>query len=331
MASNALTLPGRTSHLPDANTFNTMMQMSEVLLDSGLLPPHIKTPQAAFAIIQKGIELDVPPMYACSNIVLIQGKPTANAELMLALIYRDHGDNAAQFVATTPEGCTISYARRGWTNRREHSFTIEEAQKASLIKAGPWSQYPAAMLRARCISAVARLAFPDSIAGMYLAEEMGATVNAEGEIESVPEPEHATITSTAAPARVEAPRSAPLPQRVVRFTDAASDAASTRIREVAPAKGLVLPTQHGASWGTVINFVRDGDGVVDVADDGTFDPRAVGEALLALPDVDEGDEGDDETAPVDVAIASDTAGDDAWSPEVVAAIEAQEAREYAAK
>jgi hypothetical protein len=37
------------------------------------------------------------------------------------------------------------------------------------------------MLRARCLSAVARMAFPDSIGGMYSPDELGASVRVEGE------------------------------------------------------------------------------------------------------------------------------------------------------
>lgn len=183
-----------------------MRQMAEVLLKSGFLPATIKTPEAAVAVILKGTELGIPPMYALSNVVIIQGKPTANAELMLALIYRDHGDNAAQFIETNADICTISYARRGWDVRRQHSYTIAEAKAAGLIKNGPWTSYPAAMLRARCISAVARLAFPDTIAGMYTAEELGAqvTVNTEGEVETVAVPEPVQ-TARIAPVAVARP------------------------------------------------------------------------------------------------------------------------------
>ncbi len=181
--------------LPVAQDWGIMLQMSEALFKSGLLPAHIKNTQSALAIIQKGIELGIPPMYALSNIVVVQGRPTANAELMLALIYRDHGDDAVVFTESTPTRCTISYKRRGWATRQAHSFTIEEARAANLVKAGPWTQYPAAMLRARCISATARMAFPDSIGGMYSADELGATVEViDGQVqitalpESPPEP-----------------------------------------------------------------------------------------------------------------------------------------------
>lgn len=165
-----------------------MLSIAGELVKSGLLPTHIKTPQAAVAIILKGSELGVPAMYALSNIVVIGGKPTANAELMLSLIYRDQGDDAVQVVETTKERCTVSYKRRSWRERQSYTFSMEDARTAGLVKAGPWTSYPAAMLRARCISAVARMAFPDSIGGLYTAEELGAAVTVhEGEVVLDPE------------------------------------------------------------------------------------------------------------------------------------------------
>ena len=180
--TTALTTRGASVMLPDAATWQTMLSMSESLVQSGMLPAHIKTAQAAVAIIQKGRELDIPPMYALSNIVVIGGKPTANAELMLALIYRDHGDKAITFVESTNDHCTIAYRRRGWARPQTYSFTIQDAEAAGLLKNQTWRSYPAAMLRARAISAAARMAFPDTIGGMYTPEELGAIVDAEGDV-----------------------------------------------------------------------------------------------------------------------------------------------------
>jgi hypothetical protein len=159
-----------------------LYQLGKTLLPTGFLPSTIKTAEQAVAIMLKGQELRIPPMYALSNIVVIQGKPAANAELMLALIYRDHGDDAIIFTETAATGATISYKRRSWKQRQTFTFTAADAKTAGLT-GGNWSKYPAAMLRARCISAVARLAFPDTIGGMYTPEELGADTNVEtGEI-----------------------------------------------------------------------------------------------------------------------------------------------------
>ncbi len=184
----ALALVQPAPLLPTNAEWRTMMGMAEALFRSGLLPAHVRSPQAALAVIQKGRELQVPPMYALTNIVVIQGKPTANAELMLALIYRDHGDEAIRITETTAERCTIAYRRRSWSEPQSYTFTIEDAIRAGLAGGGnpAWQKYPQAMLRARAISAVARMAFPDSIAGMYTPEELGARVRVDEDGEIVP-------------------------------------------------------------------------------------------------------------------------------------------------
>lgn len=176
MAEKSLAAVGApATSLPSPAEWTNIFDMAEKLVPTGFLPESIKTPAQAAAVMLKGRELGIPPMYALSNIAVIKGKPTCGAELMLALIYRDHGDNAIQFPETSAERCTIAYRRRNWDQPQTYSFTMQDAQRASLTT-NTWRQYPAAMLRARCISAVARMAFADSIGGMYTPEELGATV-----------------------------------------------------------------------------------------------------------------------------------------------------------
>jgi len=176
MAEKSLAAVGApATSLPSPAEWTNIFDMAEKLVPTGFLPESIKTPAQAAAVMLKGRELGIPPMYALSNIAVIKGKPTCGAELMLALIYRDHGDNAIQFPETSSERCTIAYRRRGWDKAQTYSFTMQDAQRASLTT-NTWRQYPAAMLRARCISAVARMAFADSIGGMYTPEELGAVV-----------------------------------------------------------------------------------------------------------------------------------------------------------
>ena len=175
--------------LPSAQDWQTLRSMAQVAIESGMLPAHVKSEQAAIFIALKGRELSIPVTYAWSNISVISGKPVCSAELMLALIYRDHGGQAIQFEETTDDTCRVTYQRRDAGARRAFAFTAAQARTAGLT-GGNWQKYPAAMLRARCVSAVARMAFADSIAGMYLAEELGAqvTVTSDGEVVLAPPP-----------------------------------------------------------------------------------------------------------------------------------------------
>lgn len=181
-----------------------VMQQADMLVRTKFLPAAIDTKEKAIAVMMKGRELGIPPMYALSNIAVISGKPTCTAELMLALIYRDHGDDAVMFTEVSATKATISYKRRGWKERQTFSFSIEDARTAGL-SGGNWAKYPAAMLRARCTSAVGRMGFPDTIAGMYTPEELGAAVDAEtGEIISAPAaPVREPGTATRGAARVD--------------------------------------------------------------------------------------------------------------------------------
>jgi hypothetical protein len=194
--------------------WRVLREQATVLVKTHFLPKGVDTPEKAIAIMLKGRELGIPPMYALSNIAVINGKPTAGAELMLALIYRDHGDDAVRITESTTSRCTVAYRRRGWPDCETFSFTVEDAQRAGLLGKDNWQHYPAAMLRARCISAVARLAFPDTIGGLYTPEEMGARMMVQSDAEEVIEAEFAPdvppIRETRAHPRLdESPRKVP--------------------------------------------------------------------------------------------------------------------------
>lgn len=159
----------------DLSTWGAMKEQASVLVKSGFLPTSINTPEKAIALMIKGRELGVPAMYALSNIHIINGKPVCSAELMLALVQRDHGHDAIRVATTDNTKCVVEYKQ--WGKVATYAFTIKDAEIAGLTqKGGNWKSYPAAMLRARAISAVCRMAFPASIAGMYTPDELGGDI-----------------------------------------------------------------------------------------------------------------------------------------------------------
>ena len=173
--------------MPNQSEWSLMLDMAAQLVPTGFLPTTIRTPQQAVAIMLKGRELGVPPMYALSNIVIVNGKPSISAEMMLALVYRDHGKKATRIKHSDDTQCTMEYRLEGWPDVSSYTFSIDQAKKAGLLSNQTWTKYPAAMLRARCISAVARMAFPESIAGMYSPGELGedVTVTDDGVVLSI--------------------------------------------------------------------------------------------------------------------------------------------------
>lgn len=173
------------SNLPTQGEWNTIIGMAQQLVPTGFLPKAVDSPQKAAAIMLKARELGVPPMYALSNIAVIQGKPTANAELMLALVKRAYGRDAIWVEHSSPKVAKVGYLVHG--KPKYYEFTIEMAAAAKLT-GDVWQKFPDAMLRARCISAVCRMEFPEVIGGMYVPGELGEDVRVEkstGEVISV--------------------------------------------------------------------------------------------------------------------------------------------------
>jgi hypothetical protein len=159
-------------------TFDGMLKQADVLVKSGLLPVDVKTAQAAVAIMLTGRELGIPPMQAFRSVYVVKGKPSLSAQLMGALILR--AGHSYRVIESTNQACAIEFQRRGDKHIYRHEFSLEDAKIAGLIGSSPtWKAYPKAMLFSRCMSAGARVAMPDVIAGMYTPEEVAAIEGAE--------------------------------------------------------------------------------------------------------------------------------------------------------
>lgn len=171
-----------SNSLPSVQEFQTMQQLGNMAVKSGFLPTSINTPEKAIIIMLKGRELGIPPMQAFSSIAVVNGKPTMSAELMLSMIYKNVQGAVVDFINTDSNECVIE-AKRPNGKKTKFKFSMEDAKRANLTGKGPWVTYPAAMLRARCISAMARAMFPDALSGVvYTPEELGAQVDDEGTV-----------------------------------------------------------------------------------------------------------------------------------------------------
>jgi hypothetical protein len=185
-AELALTRP---EHTLTMDSLRAQMEAAKRWVDSGLLPAAIKTPQQALTIMSVGREIGVPATYALRNIHVISGRPTCSAELLMALVRHRYGPSAIRVAEATNESCTVEYREAGWDGVSSQSFTMADARQANLAGKDTWKAYPRAMLRSRAVSEVVRMAFPECIAGLYTAEELGARVRvtAEGAVELDPD------------------------------------------------------------------------------------------------------------------------------------------------
>jgi len=180
-------------------TLTEALHVSQVLVASRLLPRSITTPEAAFAVIATGRELGLSAMQSLRAIHIVEGKPTLSADLMVALVKRSPECGFFRLVESTGERATYETQRRGEPGPTRLSFTIEEARAAGAANKDNWRKFPAAMLRARAASGLARAVFPDLVLGVYDPDELDGA-----RFESQPAPVAAPVVVTVnepAPAR----------------------------------------------------------------------------------------------------------------------------------
>lgn len=146
---------------------------SKALAASDLLPKQYRNNAANVLVaVEYGNALGLAPMAAIQGIHVVEGKPTASAQLIGALVrnaghrLRVQGDDTHAVAVIVRADDPEFEFRAEWT--------MERAKQAGLAGKGVWKSYPAAMLKARAITEVARDACPEVLSGVaYTAEELG--------------------------------------------------------------------------------------------------------------------------------------------------------------
>ncbi|HEY3559714.1 MAG TPA: hypothetical protein VGL05_19730 [Kribbella sp.] len=162
-------------------TLADKVKYAQHLASSALLPKQYqRQPANLLFAIEYADMLQLPPMAAITGIHVIEGKPSASAALISALVRRA-GHRLR--VKGNDQKAVASIIRSDDPDFTfEVEWTIERAQKAGLTGKAVWKNYPAAMLKARAISEVAREACEEALSGVaYTPEELGAEVNGPGD------------------------------------------------------------------------------------------------------------------------------------------------------
>lgn len=172
------------SDLVRADDLGAKVTYAKHLAQAGLLPKaYHGQPGNVLLAVEMGESLGIPTMTAISSIHIVDGKPTASAGLMSALVRRAGHRLRVTGDDTRAVAEIVRADDPDFTFRSE--WTMERAKAAGLTGKGVWKSYPAAMLKARAISEVARDACQEALSGViYTPEELGAaiTVDADGEM-----------------------------------------------------------------------------------------------------------------------------------------------------
>lgn len=162
------------------NALDTKIRYAQAMAGSSLLPrQYQKQPANLLFALEYADALGVSPIHAITSIHVIEGKPTASADLIAALI-RKAGHKLR--VTGDDTQCTAILIRQDDPDFQfKAEWTMKKAQSAGLTGKGVWKNYPGAMLRSRAITEVARMGAPDALYGViYTPEELGADVDDEG-------------------------------------------------------------------------------------------------------------------------------------------------------
>jgi len=180
---------------------------------SGLAPKGIETPEAIFVALEMGLEVGLPMMAALQNIAVINGRPAIWGDAQLAVVrstgelalfeewYEEKGKRLTRNpMAFSDETAAVCRVQRQGYEPAETAFSVSDAKRANLWgKAGPWSQYPARMLKHRARSFALRDQFGDALRGLRTVEE-------------VQDDPVATARNVTPPMFVSAPTPAPEPE-----------------------------------------------------------------------------------------------------------------------
>ena len=133
------------------------------------------------------------PAKAATHYHIINGKPSLTADAMLARFQQAGGRVNWDAYSDDAVTGTFSHALGGSVSI---TWTIARAKKAGV---GNLDKFPAAMLRARCISEGVRTVYPGVIVGMYTPEEVSTFEQPIRTLELEPVPETVPDSITLAP------------------------------------------------------------------------------------------------------------------------------------
>lgn len=183
------------------------IELAQMLWGSGLAPKALTSPQAVMYVMLAGRDMGLNAVQSLRNLHIIDGKIQASADLMQAQVHRSGLAEYFQQIESTDLTATFETKRKGSPAPVRATFTMAMATTAGITKNPVWIKHPNAMLRARAISTLARIVYPDAVAGMYDEYEMHDRRNDGRTDSAVGNAQPAHITQT--PANVNAMTAVP--------------------------------------------------------------------------------------------------------------------------
>lgn len=232
----------------DILSFEQVEKLAKAMSASRLFP-SAQTPENALALMLLCQSEGIHPAQAVRRFHVIKGIVAMRADAMLAE-FQARGGKVQWLKSDKNEARAVFEHVSG--GKFEYAYTIEDAKQAGLVRPDSgWSKFPAAMLRARCISGAIRMVLPGVVCGVYTPEEVMDFDNekqpqlqpvkrqkAEPKVEPMPQAEEAQIVPQAEPPAakihtVELPAEPAKPAEPKKTVEATTGAEMASLRKAA--------------------------------------------------------------------------------------------------
>ena len=250
----------RETMVTAVEAYRPALQMAEFYARGGLCPDNMGPAQLALVFL-KAAELEIPINSALEFLYVVGGKVKMMSQMVQALVQRS-GKGTIEIIATTAVSATARGTRPGY-QPLEITFTIEEAERAGMIKGGSfgWKSHPADMLRYKTIARVSRLMFADVVSGMDVGDPgLGDIDVSVYRPEEVPRSSH-DARDVNAPIPEDRPANVTVDGEVIEHSQAAEEAPD------GPSVSAILPlpedhdTDAMAAWWSALAGEMDAAGV----------------------------------------------------------------------
>ncbi len=204
----------------------SIMEMAKVMVESGYFADTKAVAQAAVKIMF-GRELGFGPVASMQGVYIINGRPAVAANLMASAV-RSRGKYDYAVKKNTNDICEIEFIRIHADGKRESlgvsTFTLADA-KAAMTK--NMDKFPRNMLFSRAMSNGYKWFCPDvfECGPVYTPEELGATVNEEGNVIDAQFTEPPATTPAPEPVKPAATAKKDAPGKYDDSNDMADDSA----------------------------------------------------------------------------------------------------------
>ena len=89
----------------EPESFEEAYRLAKILTASKMLPRHLNTPEAVFAVIAAGRELGLTALQSTRALYFFDGKVTLSADLMVALVKKHHECEYFRVVEASSDRC----------------------------------------------------------------------------------------------------------------------------------------------------------------------------------------------------------------------------------